>query len=70
MGDWCGSTSIDRTDSIEATGAEEGKQRISRSNKIVVKRKSVMRFARGVVFCLDLPFNGPKSPQIPVLEYL
>jgi hypothetical protein len=58
MGDWCGSIAIDRTNTIEATGAEEGKQRTIRSNKIGVKRKSVMRFARGGVFSLDLPFNG------------
>ena len=58
MGDWCGSTVIDPADIIEATGAEEGKTANLSFSKMVVQRKSVMRFARGGVFLLDQLFNG------------
>ena len=61
MGDWCGSTVNDSTDIIEATGAEKVKTAICWSIEIMVKRKPVMRFARGGVFSLDLPFNGRTS---------
>jgi hypothetical protein len=59
MGDWCGSTTVDLTDQIEATGAEEGKQRKRRlNNMLLVKRKKIYFFVREGVFLLDPHFNG------------
>jgi hypothetical protein len=50
MGDWCGSTKIDLTDRIEAMGAEEGKQRKRRLNKILWPSEKVAVFCTGRCF--------------------
>jgi hypothetical protein len=67
MGDWCGSTTVDLTDQIEATGAGEGKQRKRRLNKmLLIKRKKFYFFVGEGVFSLDPHFNGrPHSCPTP-----
>jgi hypothetical protein len=50
MGDWCGSTFVDRTDRIEAMGAEEGKQRKRRLNTFYWPSEKSAIFSNGEVF--------------------
>jgi hypothetical protein len=50
MGDWCGSTTIDLTDQIEAMGAEERKQRKRCLNNILLAKRKKSIFSYGEVF--------------------
>jgi hypothetical protein len=50
MGDWCGSTTVDLTDQIEATGAGKGKQRKRRLNNIISAKRKKSVFSQGKVF--------------------
>ena len=56
MVDWCGSTSIDLSDRIEAMGAEEGKQRKRRLNRILWSSEKVAIFLH-----VEVSFNMTRT---------
>ncbi|BBO81241.1 hypothetical protein DSCO28_18070 [Desulfosarcina ovata subsp. sediminis] len=50
MGDWCGSTTADLTDQIEATGAEEGKTAKTSFKQHFIGQAKKSVFSYGKVF--------------------
>ena len=59
MGDWCGSTTVDLTDQIEATGAGKGKAaKTLFKQHYIGQAKKVCFFLGEGVFLLDPHFNG------------